>query len=111
MTSPSLQVIRKAEACAELGRYHEAWALLESVPAMDRTTGSAFAVMLLICTGVEKWELGSVLVRRFNNSSPEPQREKAGRFLLAYASSLEDSGRVREARMQLHRLTEIWPRG
>lgn len=103
--------ITEAHGLALLGLHQDAWGLLESLPADARATLPAFAVRLVFCRNLEKWELGSELVKIFTRQRPLGEREAAGRFLLAYAIHLLSTGDVIAAQEQLQHLSKLWPEG
>lgn len=56
--------IREGHGYAQLGMYAEAWGLLESLPPADRTRKEVLTVRLLVCAGLQRWDLGIEIVRR-----------------------------------------------
>ena len=68
-------------------------------------------VRLMVCTGLERWELGSEVARVIPPSYWLPVREAAGRFYLGHAVALCGSGDVSGARAAVGALAVVWSEG
>lgn len=105
------RAVEQARGYADLGMCVEAWDALESLPAEDRALPAALAVRLLVCVGLQRWEMGAEIVKRFGPYDPLPQREAAGRFYLAHAEALCAGGNIEAAKQELRMLSGWWPEG
>jgi len=110
MDDPSRQ-IEAAEGFALLGMHSDAWDTLESLPALCRTLPAVLSVRLLICTGLERWELGVEIARKVLPTHSLPLRAAAGRFHLEHAHVLSRSGNHATARASIAELAKVWPEG
>lgn len=94
-----------------LGLYGDAWETLERLPSGCRSHRAVYAVRLLICTGLKKWELGLAFASEITADCTPGEREAAGRFHLALAESLCAVKREDSAYLALRLLSDIWPEG
>ncbi|HEX2747655.1 MAG TPA: hypothetical protein VHM91_06635 [Verrucomicrobiales bacterium] len=104
-------IIRAAEGYAFLGLCDEAWELVKSLPPQNQHCPRAFAVRLLICTHLKKWETGMELALEFDTHSRIEAREAAGRFYLAYATLLAGNNRLTAASTVISLMELVWPEG
>ena len=105
------QTIAAADGYAYLGLCDEAWELLESLPPDIRAESRVFAVRLVVCVHLQRWEMGMLLARCIGSENPLNEREAAGRFRLAHAAALCASGDVPAARESIARMSNVWPEG
>jgi hypothetical protein len=105
------RLINEAEGLAFLGLYLDAWEALEELPSSCRLRPAVLAVRLMICTGLERWELGSEVARVIPPSYWWQVREAAGPFHLAHAVALCGAGDVSGTRVAVGALAIIWPEG
>ena len=110
----SLQIsktIQEARGILELGMYRDAWSIIEKLPAAARMTPQALAVRLLVCAGLEIWDMGLKLARNVTPEYPLDARKAAGHCHLGYAEGLwrrgDLAGAIKAARAGL----KIWPEG
>ncbi len=104
-------IIRAAEGYAFLGLCDEAWDLVKTLPPENQHCPRAFAVRLIICTHLKKWETGMELALEFDTNSHIGAREVAGRFYLAYAAVLAGDNRLTEADTVVSLMKLVWPEG
>jgi len=94
-----------------LGMWPDAWDGIENLPSAERTRPAALAVRLVICTGLQRWEMGGEIVRLFSPGLPLDLREAAGRFYLSHAEYLCGVGDVQGAKDAVRALSFVWPEG
>ncbi len=105
-------MFEEAQGFAELGLFADAWGLIDDLPPAMRTHPEALRVRLMCATGLQKWELGSDLVRLLGETgNPLELREVAGRFHLARARWHLQAGERIEAREAVRLLAVCWPEG
>ena len=101
----------RADGLASLGLFEDAWEVLESLHPKDRVQPAVFAVCLVICRELERWEMGIELARLIGPLNAKGHREAAGRFRLADALALCAAGKVAEAREAVATMSSGWPEG
>jgi hypothetical protein len=101
----------EARELAKRGVYEAAWDSIESLPLAARTSVPAFAVRLLICTGLQRWDVGMSIADLVEVSDAPEHREAAGRFYLAWAEFLCATGDREGAQLAVQSLFKIWPEG
>ena len=107
----SARIIALADGFASLGLYEDAWEALESLPASERLRPAVLRVRLMICAGLERWELGREIALVIASSYRLEVREAAGRFHLAHAIALCALQDIAGARGVLNALSSVWPEG
>ncbi len=105
------RLIEEADGLASLGLYEDAWEVLESLPPADRLRPAVFAVRLMVCQGLKRWELGTEVSRYIGPGDEARHREAAGRFHLAHAIALCAAGDIAAARAAVGALAIVWPDG
>jgi hypothetical protein len=69
------------------------------------------AVRLVICTGLQRWEMGIEVARRITPQNALAEREAAGQFHPAHAESQCAASDVQGAKNSIRALAFIWPEG
>lgn len=105
----------RAIQCAEryrlLGLHVHSWDVLETLPPAERLQPAVLAVSLLVCTRLQKWEIGVELARWIGGGYPLSAREAAGRFHLARAEALCAAGDLSGGHEAVWALSTVWPEG
>lgn len=106
-----LKLINEADGLSSLGLHQDAWAVLNTLPLLIQLRPEAQRVRLVICTGLEKWEIGREIAKHASPDSPPAFKEAAGRFYLAHGKVLCAAGDVEGARLAVTALAWVWPEG
>ena len=105
------QELIDAEAELLLGRYTEAWDLINSLPPGAEETSRAIVVKLMVCEARSDWSEGEKLAGGVTRKCTPGERQAAGRFLFALAMARCQASEFKLARAAVVALCQVWPEG
>jgi hypothetical protein len=105
------QQLVEAEAKLLLGRYDEAWDLVNDLPPGVEDAPRAIVVKLMICESRENWDEGEKLAAGITIKCTLSERQAAGRFLFSLAMARCQAGNHKGARAAVVALCRVWPEG
>ena len=72
--------VTEAEGLAELGLWQDAWDVLESLPARERSAPASLRVRLACCPPLGAWEMGKHISDVLRDGVEDDRRSAAGFF-------------------------------
>ena len=106
MADRSAQVVAKANALYDAQKYREAIALLEEITAADPSVEQAWVLL-----GLARFDHGDRSGAEDAAMKALSLNSKNGRAIVLLATVFLDKGQNREAKIELQRYLELYPKG
>jgi hypothetical protein len=106
-----LQFLTEVDRMVELGAHEAAHEALDQLPLAHQRVAAVIRLRLIMMTEAGNWDAGLPLARLIRASHLPVIRRAAGKFYLAYAKTLRESGEKSAAALQLEKLQVVWPEG
>lgn len=111
MHQSPLQFLTEVDRMVDQGAHQAAHEALDHLPAGYQQVAAVIRLRLLMMTETGDWESGLPLAKLIRPSHLPVIRRAAGKFYLAYAQALYQSGNQKAISPKLQKMQKVWPEG